>query len=94
MVDRMEDKKQCYLIVRRNLKSVNLDDDPVKLIEQLLVLNMEGMLSNPILSRWYNHDVYNKIGKLFLGEDGLRAIDFLYRDFLRLIQKWQVEGKK
>lgn len=69
------------------MKSVNLDDEPIKLIKQLLVLNMEGMFSNPILSQWYNPDVYNKIEKLLREEDGLQAIDFLYRDFLRLVQK-------
>ena len=58
-----------------------------------MVLNMEGMLENPILSQWYSPDVYNKIEKLFREEDGLRAVDFLYRDFLELVQKWQAEGK-
>ncbi|HWT76424.1 MAG TPA: TetR/AcrR family transcriptional regulator [Mobilitalea sp.] len=80
-------------LMKRIMKSINLDDDPIKLIKQLLVLNMEGMLSNPILSQWYNPDVYSKIEKLFREEDGIQAMDFLYRDFLSLVQKWQTEGK-
>ena len=67
--------------MKRIMETVNPDDDPVKLIRRLLVLNMEGMLENPILSQWYSPDVYNKIEKLFREEDGLRAVDFLYRDF-------------
>ena len=86
-------EQETSVLMKHIMKSVNLDDDPVKLIKQLLVLNMEGMLSNPILSQWYNPDVYNKIEKLFREEDGLQAIDFLYRDFLKLVQKWQAEGK-
>lgn len=86
-------EQETAVLMKHIMKSVNLDDEPVKLIKQLLVLNMEGMLSNPILSQWYNPDVYNKIEKLFREEDGLQAIDFLYRDFLGLVQKWQTEGK-
>jgi AcrR family transcriptional regulator len=86
-------EQETAALMKRIMKSVNPDDDPVKMIKQLLVLNMEGMFSNPILSQWYNPDVYNKIEKLFREEDGLKAIDFLYRDFLVLVQKWQKEGK-
>lgn len=86
-------KQETAALMKRIMKTVNLDDEPIKLIKELLVLNMEGMLSNPILSQWYNPDVYNKIEKLFREEDGLRAVDFLYRDFLELVRKWQAEGK-
>lgn len=75
------------------LKSLNLNDDPIKLIKHLLVLNMEGVLANPILRQWYHPDVYSKIEKLFREDDGLNAMDFLYRDFLNLVQQWQQEGK-
>jgi AcrR family transcriptional regulator len=86
-------KQETADLMKRIMETVNPDDDPVKLIRRLLVLNMEGMLENPILSQWYSPDVYNKIEKLFREEDGLRAVDFLYRDFLELVQKWQAEGK-
>lgn len=86
-------KQETADLMKDIMKSVNLDDDPVKLIKQLLFLNMEGMLGNPILSQWYNPDVYNRIEKLFREEDGLGAVDFLYRDFFNLVQKWQAEGK-
>jgi len=86
-------EQETAALMKRIMKSLDLDDDPVKLIKQLLVLNMEGMLKNPILSQWYNPDVYNKIEKLFRKENGLQTMDFLYREFLGLVEKWQAEGK-
>jgi len=86
-------EQETAVLMKRIMKSINLDDDPVKLIKQILLLNMEGMLENPILREWYNPDVYNKIEKLFREEDGLKEINFLYRDFLKLVEKWQAKGK-
>ncbi len=86
-------EQETATLMKRIMMIVNLDDDPIKLIKQLLALNMEGMLSNPILSQWYNPDVYNKIERVFREENGLHAVDFLYRDFYKLVQKWQAEGK-
>lgn len=86
-------EQETAALMKRIMKSVDLDDDPVKLIKQILALNMQGMLSNPILSQWYNPDVYNKIERIFREEDGIQAIDFMYQDFLKLVQKWQSEGK-
>lgn len=86
-------EEETASLMKHIMNSVNLDDEPALLIKQLLVLNMEGMLSNPILSQWYNPDVYNKIERLFREENGLQAMDFLYRDFLQLVKKWQGEGK-
>ncbi len=86
-------KQETAALMRRIMSTVNLNEDPITLIKQLLALNMEGMLGNPILSQWYNPDVYGKIEKLFREEDGLQAADFIYRDFLGLVQAWQAEGK-
>ncbi len=86
-------QQETTALMKRIMKSVNLDADPVKLIKQLLILNMEGMLSNPILSQWYNPNIYNKIETLFREEKGLDAMEFLYQDFIKLVQKWQAEGK-
>ncbi|MEL4106651.1 TetR/AcrR family transcriptional regulator [Oscillospiraceae bacterium WX1] len=75
------------------MSKINLDDHPIKLIKKMLALNMEGMLSNPILSQWYKPDVYNKIETIFRDENGLDAMEFLYHDFKKLVEKWQSEGK-
>lgn len=86
-------KQETVQLMEKIMKTINLNDEPVNLIKQMLNLNMEGMLSNPILSQWYNPDIYNKVEKLFREENGLQAFDFLYRDFLILVQKWQEERK-
>lgn len=86
-------KQQTAALMERIMGTLNPDDGPVKLIRQFLASNMEGMLEDPILSQWYHPEVYNKIERLFREEDGLQAADFLYRDFLDLVRKWQAEGK-
>ena len=86
-------KQETASLMRHIMQSVNLDDDPVTLVRQLLALNMEGMLGNPILSQWYHPDIYGKIEKLFRETDGLQAADFMYQDFLGLVRMWQAEGK-
>lgn len=95
-----KDKLFMEIFVEENVRlmkgimgSVDLNDDPVKLIKRLLVLNMEGMQSNPILSQWYNRDVFDKIERLYREENGLQAVDFLYGSFIELVRKWQSEGK-
>ncbi|MEL7603606.1 MAG: TetR/AcrR family transcriptional regulator [Bacillota bacterium] len=80
-------------MMRGVLKTLDLNDDPVRLIKRLLALNMEGMLANPILRQWYDPEVSGKIERLFREDDGLSAMNFLYRDFHKLVQQWQREGK-
>ncbi len=86
-------KEETAQLMKRIMGSINLDESPEKLIKQLLVFNMEGMMSNPILCQWYNKEVYNKIEQLYREENGIQTVDFIYRDFVKLIQRWQAEGK-
>ncbi len=85
--------EESATLMKNIMQSINPEDDPAKLIKELLALNMKGMLSNPILSQWYHPEVYNKIEKLFREEEGLEKMDFLYREFLDMVKKWQSEGK-
>ena len=80
-------------LMKRIMKKIDLNDDPATLVKRLLVLNMEGMLSDPILRQWYHPDVYHKIEQVFRQENGLAAMDFLYRDFHALVRQWQADGK-
>jgi AcrR family transcriptional regulator len=75
------------------LESIDMNQEPIALIKQLLILNMEKMLANPILRQWYNRDVFAKIEKLYREENGLDSADFMYQTFYVLVQKWQDEGK-
>lgn len=75
------------------LKSINPDQDPLNLIKEIVSLNLQGMISNPILKEWYNKEVFNKIEQNFRKEKGLERLDFIYNDFSEIIKKWQAEGK-
>jgi AcrR family transcriptional regulator len=86
-------KQETAELMKTIMNTVNPDDEPVKLIGQFLELNMQGMMANPILRQWYHPDVFSKIEKVFREEDGLDAMDFLYRDFIVIVERWQREGK-
>ncbi|MEA4846124.1 MAG: TetR/AcrR family transcriptional regulator [Clostridiaceae bacterium] len=80
-------------LMKSIMGAVDMSEHPVKLVKRILVLNAEGMSVNPILRQWYNQDVFSKIERLYREENGLQAVDFLYRDFIKLVKKWQEEGK-
>ena len=73
--------------------SIDLDGKPLKVVKELMFLNVSGMNSNPILREWYNRDVFSKIEQKYREENGIKRVDFLYNSFLELVKKWQVEGK-
>ncbi|WP_055666677.1 TetR/AcrR family transcriptional regulator [Desnuesiella massiliensis] len=75
------------------LKSIDPNADPLYLVRELLLLNLKGMNSNPILKEWYNKDVFNKIEQHFREEKGLESLDFMYSGFLEFVKKWQADGK-
>jgi AcrR family transcriptional regulator len=75
------------------MESVDLNEEPLKLIKELMSLNIIGMNSNPILREWYNRDVFSKLEQLYREENGIKYVDFLYDSFAELIKKWQAEGK-
>jgi len=79
-------KNQC-------LQSLDLTKIPLEIVEQMLSQNAAGMNQNPILREWYNKSVFDKVEKLYMEENGLQAVDFLYDIFLELVKEWQVQGK-
>ena len=78
---------------KKIMKSIDLEQDPLSLVKELMLLNLNGMKSNPILKEWYNKDVFGKIEQKFREEKGLDHLDFMYHDFLEIIKKWQADGK-
>ncbi len=38
------------------MESIDLDDDPIKVVKEAIALNLNGTNSNPILKEWYNKD--------------------------------------
>ena len=65
---------------RKLMMAVNPDEEPLQLIKKTIMLNIQGMKSKPILSQWYNRDVFDKIERLFREENGMGPMDFFYRD--------------
>lgn len=78
---------------RRILASLNMQAEPVFVMREMMMKNLQGMLENPILREWYNRDVFQKIEQSFREESGADHVDFLYDSFVEVIRKWQNEGK-
>lgn len=74
------------------MESIDLDQEPVKVINQLINGNVEAIHANPILKEWYSQDFYKKLEQYYRNE-GSKNIDS-FRDFyLNLFKKWKAEGK-
>jgi AcrR family transcriptional regulator len=79
---------------RSLMESVNPDDDPVKQMKEVLTLNFQGMIANPILKEWYNRDLFSKLEKYFYEQEGFKSIsEFMNRGAIELIKRWKVDGK-
>ncbi len=86
-------ERENEALMKENLSKIDMNEEPVRLMKRFLALNNEGMLSNPILRQWYSPDVYNKIEKLYREENVLQGMEYLYRDFLKMVSDWQRAGK-
>lgn len=75
------------------MEAIDLEAEPIKVMQEMMLLNFQGMSENPILKEWYNKDVFNRIEKCFCEEKGLDSVDFTYDSFLEIVKKWQHEGK-
>ena len=78
---------------RTNMEGLDMDGEPLAVIQEVMQRNIEGMKANPILREWYNKDVFSKIEKKFKEQKGLERVDFVYDSFYAIIQKWQADGK-
>lgn len=75
------------------MQSVDMDQEPIMVVRQIMILNMQGMKANPILREWYNKSVFDKIEQVYREENGIDAVDFMYDSFLAIVEKWQTEGE-
>jgi AcrR family transcriptional regulator len=86
--------KENEKLKKHIMESVDLDDEPVKVLKEAMVLNFNGMNSNPILKEWYNRDLFSKLEKEFYEQGGIEGIDeFMNSGTAELIKKWKAEGK-
>lgn len=86
-------KRETAQMMREIMAGIDMDGEPAALIRELLALNAQRMMAHPILRQWYDPDVSGRIEKAFRDTDGLSAMDFLYRDFRALVERWQSEGR-
>ena len=75
------------------MAAVDLEADPLRVMKEMLRKNLQGMLDNPILKEWYNKDVFHKLEQNFRAENGISCVEFVYADFIEVVEKWQAEGK-
>jgi len=75
------------------MELLDMQANPINVIQEMMSLNLQGMNANPILREWYNRDVFGKIEKSFREDDGLKHVDFLFSDFNNVVKRWQIEGK-
>lgn len=75
------------------LAAVDTSREPLTVIQDIMQLNNQGILSNPILREWYNKDVFNKIEAKYREENGLEKVNFMYDAFIDVVKKWQADGK-
>jgi len=95
-----KEKLFMELYLEENLKlkqtlmaGVDPQGEPLQVILSMMRANIAGMQANPILREWFNKEVFNKIEEHFIAENGLQRVDFLYTNFLEIIQRWQAQGK-
>lgn len=86
-------QNENVLLKQSIMKSIDFSEDPIMISKNLLLLNIRGINSNPILKEWYNGDVFSKIEQQYREENGTDRYDFVYSDFANLIEKWQAQGK-
>jgi AcrR family transcriptional regulator len=85
--------KENMKLKRDILDRINLEADPMKVINEMMIQNYQGMTKNPILNEWYNRETFNKIEQKYREEEGIKDMNFLYEYFINIVKKWQREGK-
>lgn len=86
--------KESEDIKKRIVESIDLNDDPVKLVTIFVTQNISAINSNLILKEWYNRDLFSKLKQYFYEQGGLENIDkFMHCGKAELNKKWKTEGK-
>lgn len=78
---------------RSILSEVDLSASPLQVMEQMMRLNMQGMKTHPILSEWYNREVFDRVESVYREKHGVERVSFLYDAFIEIVRRWQDEGK-
>lgn len=90
---------EIFMKENENLKkqimdTVDMNVEPVTVIKDILLMNLEGTNSNPILKEWYNKELIGKLEKTFYEMGGMENIyELMYSGIIEQIQNWKAEGK-
>lgn len=80
---------------RRIMAQVSDQLDPVSAVREVVSLNLSGMQENPILSAWYDKELFARLEKDFVERDGVHrslaeVMDTATTD---AVTQWKAEGK-
>lgn len=79
---------------RSMMAKVNVDDEPAKVLKQMMEHNYSGMNEHPILKEWYNKALFSKLEKEFYAHGGIEGIhEMMNSGMLELIRHWKSKGK-
>ena len=90
---------EIYLRENEELKrsimaKVDVDDEPAKVLKQMMELNYSGMNEHPILKEWYNKALFSKLEKEFYEHGGVEGIhELMNSGTLELIRHWKSKGR-
>lgn len=88
---------EIYIQENENLKkrlvdSLDFEQEPVVLVKQLVLKNIEAINTNSILKEWYNQDFYKELEQYYRKE-GSKNLDSFRSFYSELFKKWKAEGK-
>ncbi len=75
------------------IDAVDLQAEPMAVMQELMMQNLIGMKANPILREWYNRDTFYKIERSFRQSNAIENVDFFAEGFTEVIRLWQREGR-
>ena len=78
---------------KRIIQDVDIDGEPMLVMQELMGRNIDGMKENPILREWYNRDTFYKIERSFRESNAIENVDFIYDIYIDAVRYWQEKGR-
>lgn len=74
------------------MESIDVDQEPLNVMNQLIMRNIEAVHTNPILQEWYSKDFYKELEQYYRAE-GSKNIDSFRAFYMDLFKTWKAQGK-
>jgi len=78
---------------KRIMQDVDIDGEPMLVMQEIMGKNIAGMKKNPILREWYNRDTFYKIERSFRESNAIDNVDFIYDIYIEAVRYWQQKGR-